>query len=423
MLAIPNMVLGLGLLALGCTGAAAQVAQDAPPPASAVTHALLYDADALANVQGGAARGRNYQGMLRWQISIDGERAWGWPDTSAYINTMALHRAGPVVLTGDAQGVSNMTAPSGVRVEEAWVQRNFRGNRLSALVGRYDLNSEFYRLSSAGLFLNSSFGIGPEFSGSGQGGPSIFPSTSLGVRIEYKPAPNVVLRAAVLDGVPVDREGGGTAAFHSGDGSLVVYEVAWLSRPPAPGKRRDRRFLIGRASELDPYQDKIALGGWHYTAEFDDLSTLDASGQPLRRHGSSGAYLIAEKLLYRAASQGGEKLSGFVQLGTADARVNRFNAYLGMGAVATGFLPSRPTDEFGLALAIARNGNHYLLSQQSQPGPGRATRRTEASIELSYLIQLNSHLSVQPDLQYVIHPGTTALANALALQLRMEIAF
>jgi porin len=221
--------------------------------------------------------------------------------------------------------------------------------------------------------------------------------------------------------VPVDRAGGGTAAFHSGDGLLVVYEVAWLSRPPAPGKQRDRRFLIGRASGADPYQDKIAVGGWHYTAEFDDLSTLDASGQPVRRHGSSGAYLIAEKLLYRSASQAGEKVSGFVQLGTAHARVNRFNAYLGMGAVATGFLASRPADELGLAVAIARNGKHYMLSQQSQPGP--VARRTEATIELSYLSQLNSHLSVQPDLQYVIHPGTTALANALTLQLRMEIAF
>ena len=45
------------------------------------------------------------------------------------------------------------------------------GNRFSALFGRYDLNSEFYRLQSAGLFLNSSFGIGPEFSLSGQNGP------------------------------------------------------------------------------------------------------------------------------------------------------------------------------------------------------------------------------------------------------------
>ena len=38
----------------------------------------------------------------------------------------------------------------------------------------YDLNSEFYRVESGGLFLNSSFGIGPEFARSGAGGPSPF---------------------------------------------------------------------------------------------------------------------------------------------------------------------------------------------------------------------------------------------------------
>src|SRR5437763_14453026 len=128
--------------------------------------------------------------MLRWQISIDGDRAWGLPDTSVYIDTMANHNAGPTVLTGDAQGVSNMVAPPGVRIEEAWLQRNFLGNRLSVLIGRYDLNSEFYRLNPAGLFLNSSFGIGPEFGESGRAGPSIFPDTSLGTRTEYKAAPN-----------------------------------------------------------------------------------------------------------------------------------------------------------------------------------------------------------------------------------------
>lgn len=421
--AIPDMagmMFGIGLYVWGCASAAAQASQTASPPTPAIANALLYDANALANVHGGAKRGINYEGMLRWQISIDGDRAFGWPDTSAYINTMAIHHAGLDELTGDAQGVSNMAAPSGVRIEEAWVQRNFLENRLSALIGRYDLNSEFYRLNSAGLFLNSSLGIGPEFSGSGRGGPSIFPSTSLGLRVEYKPTPNVVIRTAVLDGVPIDREGGGTAAFHSGDGLLIVYELAWLSRPQASGQRQDRRFLIGRASGIDPYEDKIAVGGWHYTADFNDLSALDASGQPVLRQGSSGAYLIADKSLYRSASQTAEKVSGFVQLGTADARVNRFNAYLGLGTVASGFVPGRPTDELGLALAIARNGNHYILSQQ---GSAPATRRTEATLELTYLSQLRSDVSVQSDIQYVIRPNTTATTNALTLQLRMEIAF
>jgi porin len=46
----------------------------------------------------------------------------------------------------------------------------FSRERLSLLGGRYDLNGEFYRLHSAALFLNSSFGMGPEFSQSGPGG-------------------------------------------------------------------------------------------------------------------------------------------------------------------------------------------------------------------------------------------------------------
>lgn len=416
----PSRLLGLGLLAGACAGAAAQSASTAPAPTPAVANTVLYDANALANLQGGASRAGNYQGMLRWQINIDGDRALGWSDTTAYINTMALHRAGAVEPTGDAQGVSNMTGPSGVRIEEAWLQRNFFQDRLSVLVGRYDLNSEFYRLSSAGLFLNSSFGIGAEFAGSGQGGPSIFPATSLGVRIEVKPAPNLVLRAAVLDGVPVDREGGGATAFRGADGLLVVYELAWLRRPRASGQPRPRRFLIGRASSIDPYEDKIAIGGWHYTAAFDDLSALDAKGQPVRRQGSSGAYLVADKSLYRAASQDSKKLSAFLQLGAADARVNRFDTYLGMGVVAAGFVPNRSSDELGLAFAAARNGNHYLLSQQGADTP---VRRAETSVELTYLSQLKSNLSLQSDLQYVIHPDKNASANALTLQLRLEIGF
>jgi porin len=412
------ILLGSALYACACAAAIAQAAPDTPP---ATTSTLIYDANALANVRGGVQRGSDYQGMLRWQTGIDAARAWGWSNTSAYVNVMATHHAGPAVLTGDAQGVSNIAAPSGVRVEEAWLQRSFMEGRLSALVGRYDLNSEFYRLASAGLFFNSSFGVGPEFSASGQGGPSIFPATSLGVRLEYKPAPNVVMRAAVLDGVPVDRTGGGTGAFRGGDGVLVVYELAWMRRPAVSGRPPDRRFLIGRASGLDPYQDKIAVGGWHYTADFDDLSARNPGGLPLRRQGSSGAYLIADRLLYASTAPAPRKIAGFVQLGLGDARVNRFGAYLGMGVVATGLLPARASDEVGLAVAIARNGNHYLLGQQDA---GPAPQRAEATVELTYLSQLTPHVSLQPNLQYVIHPDTvTGTARALTLQLRAEIAF
>ena len=66
-------------------------------------------------------------------------------------------------------------------------------NRLSWLVGRDDLTTEFYRVQSAGMFINSSFGIGPEFAHSGVAGPSLFPTTALGTRVDFKPSANYVI--------------------------------------------------------------------------------------------------------------------------------------------------------------------------------------------------------------------------------------
>jgi porin len=55
---------------------------------------------------------------------------------------------------------------------------------------------------------------------------------------------------------------------------------------------------------------------------------------------------------------------------------------------------------------------------------GLAVTNAEKTIELTYLIQVNSWLALQPDLQYVIAPNTTpAIPNALAFQLRIEMSF
>jgi porin len=274
------------------------------------------------------------------------------------------------------------------------------GNKLSALAGRYDLNSEFYRLQSAGLFLNSSFGIGPEFSGSGAGGPSIFPSTSLGVRLAFKPTPNVVVRGSILDGAPVDRADGSVGAVRRGDGLLLVSEVALLNRGASGDRMETLRFRIG------PYDDKIAAGGWYYTATFDDLSNVDANGTPRQDHGSAGAYVLGDATLFRSKTDRRRRLGGFVEAGLADARVNRFGSYVGAGSVATGPVTTRPADELGVAVALAHNGSGYLNSRRPLGEPAEAF---EATIELTYLAQVASRLALQPDFQYVIHPNTDAL--------------
>jgi porin len=405
-------------------GLGQQALADAAEPAGSaagtwLTPALVYDGSALANLQGGARTGRTYGGDLHLKVAARGDGI-GLPGTSAFVDVLTIHGGRPSRLVGDAQGTNNLEGPSGTQVEEAWVQHNISGSSASVLMGIYDLNSEFYRVAAAGLFLNSSFGVGPEFSQSGIEGPSIFPRTSAGLRVAMKPTPDTVLRGAVLDGVPVARPDGSHAVFRAGDGLLAVLEFAWLSRGGAatapPSGTRDR---IGRYSALLPYDDKLAAGAWHYTSRLADLSDAVSTGAPLMRQGSSGAYILGERLLVGEDAGSGRRLSAFGQAGFADARTNRFSSYLGAGIVGSGWGPMREDDQAGLSIAQARNGSHYLLSQASiHP------RRAETTVELSYLTRVSGHVTVQPDIQYVVHPNTDpALADALVLQLRFEIAY
>jgi porin len=172
---------------------------------------------------------------------------------------------------------------------------------------------------------------------------------------------------------------------------------------------------------LGEYEAKIAVGGWYYTASLDDLSETQPDGQPVRHHGSGGFYALVDRLLYKNPDRPEQKLTGFVQSGIGDERVNRFGSYLGAGLTVSGLLEGRGADEFGLALAYARNGSHYMSLQRMQ---GMSVTNAEKAVEVTYLIQINPWLAVQPDLQYIITPNTTpSIPNALALQLRFEVMF
>ena len=378
-----------------------------------------YTGEVVGNAAGGTRGGAVILGVAGLQLTLRLRPLFGWRGAQVFVFVLGTHGGAPSALVGDVQGVSNLQAPAKLRLEEVWLQQHLFGDRLSWLVGRYDLNTEFYRLQSAALLVNSSFGIGPEFAESGRAGPSIFPNTSLGTRIDFKPFPNMVWRAAVLDGVPVNRPGGGFRPFAAGDGALLVAEVAILSRPDTLGAPRHRRFQIGRRAPR-AYSGKIALGGWYYTARFQDLSERLPSGEPVRHRGSGGAYLLGDRTIWSAGRGGGPAaLSAFVQLGLGDDRVNQVGGYLGGGLTFTAPFAGRAQDQVGLAVASALSGSHYDRAQAAAGTPAAS----ETTLELTYLAQLRSWLAVQPDVQLVIHPGgTSARRDALVPGLRIALS-
>ncbi|MDX2142838.1 MAG: carbohydrate porin [Rhodospirillaceae bacterium] len=369
-------------------------------PAPAVSLAVTYTGDIWANTTGGLKTGEKYLDNLDLTAAIDAEQAFNIPGGTfffygLYNNNTTLSDT----LVGDAQTVSNIDTTTAFRLYEAWYEQQFGDGLGSLKMGLFDLNSEFDAIDTAGLFLSSSHGIGPDFSQTGQNGPSIFPVTSLAARLQFQVTDSVLVRAAVLDGVPGSLVHPRRTAIKLGNG--------------------DSALLVGEI-EADLNGTIAAAGLWHYTAKFDDLIAVDRTGAPLRRGGNTGFYVEAERQV-TAPDNDERGLSVFGRFGVAESEINQFGSYAGAGLSYTGLLAGRPEDQIGLAVAHATNGKTF---RRVQTLAGAPVDKAETSIELTYRAPLTEWLTVQPDAQWVINPGTDpTLKNAFVVGLRFEIGF
>jgi len=361
----------------------------ASAPAWAADNLIQFSAtnisDVLGNVSGGLKRGARLldKGDVTATFQGDDHGAAGWTVFLDGQFTDAADFSGALV--GDAQGISNIDAPAGLRLANAWIAKDFHGKG-GVKAGVVDLNTEFDVQSTAALFLNPSFGIGPDFSQSGQNGPSIFPSTGLGLVGWWLPGGHWQLKAGVFEGAPGDPNHSGrtTFSFTHDEGVLAVAEVR---------------------NQITP-DTVLGLGGWRYTASFDAIDPVRG-----RLSGNAGAYAIVDALLYSAPRKGKEDekagLRGWLRLGIADDRINAIGTTVNGGLVYTAPF-GRMADQAGLSFTHARFGD--AARQAGLLG------QAETTIEATYSFNINEHLNVQPDIQYVMSPsGDASIPNALVL--------
>jgi porin len=398
---LPWLVVAAALwLGTGLARAADEApAADAPAAESepGLSLAAVYTGESWHALSGGVARGSAYVDNLDLQLKLDGG-GHGLPGYSAYLYVLynnGAEFAAPLV--GNLQGISNIEAVPSTRLYEAWVEVPVFGAG-SLRGGLYNLNSEFDVNEVGALFLGPSHGIGTEFAHTGLGGPSIFPVTSLALRYKHEVA-GWRMQGVLLDGVPGDVNDPRRTYVRVGrsDGALYVAEVG---------------RALGRVQGT--------LGAWHYTTVMPDLLDVDGNGDPVQRHGSSGAYVMASGALWSDEGSGRD-LAAFVRYGQADEHVYQTGSYLGFGIASTGPIASRPKDRLGIAVAMAMNGNRFRTAAAAAGAP---VDNAETDFELSYRMILGEHLLVQPDLHYILNPGTDAtLANAWAFGLRFQLAW
>jgi len=371
------------LLAIATAASAAE--------APAVELSATYTGEAWRNLQGGLRRGSVYLENLEAAVDIDAERAVGWRGATARVS--AFWNDDDTLsdrLVGDLQAISNKDSPGGARLYEAWVRQDF--GPAAVKVGVIDLNSELAVNKTATVFVNGAQGLGLDLAQVGENGPSVFPTTGLGVIAEAPIDRHWTVRVGAFDGLPGGFEAPREQMFSVGrhDGILAIAEVVHESDDEA----------------------RFAVGLWSHSAKFDGL---DASTS---RHSSMGGYALVEGPLAR---WGDRRLDGFARLGLAEPTTEEIAAAYSAGLVLRGRLLGFEDEALGLGVTSVQTGGPY---RRTQAALGARVGRHETTVELTYRAQVTPWLAVQPDVQYVINPGADpALKDALVAGLRFEVAW
>jgi porin len=297
----------LYLLQLGVSCLAMAEEPESPESSQPWTLSTVYTADLLRNERGGVAVGNAYLDNLDVSLAVDGERTFGVPGLQLFAYGLYNNSARfSQELSGDAMTASNIDAPRAVRLYEVWADWTFGASDASMRFGLYDLNSEFDTTEARSLFMNSTFGVGHELGQTGHNGPSIFPSTSLALRMAFKPAANWALLVAAFDGVPNDPERPSQTRIRigGGDGALLITEL----------------------QRHGPRLTKVAAGAWHYTEHFERIDdTLLGSPSP-RKDASSGAYVLADLTVWQDPFDTDRQVEAFARVGVASDGVNEFDS-------------------------------------------------------------------------------------------------
>ncbi|HVY13773.1 MAG TPA: carbohydrate porin [Rhodopila sp.] len=395
-----------------------------------ITFSLTETDEVLGNVSGGLRQGAIVEGVTKMGVGFDLEKLLGWKGGSVTVNAYQIHGRGlSANYVGNLMAASNIEAPSGSRLNDLFLEQSLFDDKLNLRIGQFAADEEFLVSDVAGTFINSTFGWPGIYGVDLPNGPA-YPFSAPAVRIRYSPTDKASIQAAVFSGNPLGNDGNPGGIHFPVYGVFAIVEASYSTMP---GK--DDPSLGGN----------YKIGGWYNSLRFDDLH-MDSTGQslassssngtPASHKGDYGLYALMDHQIYRVPGTDDGGLSGFARIAAAPQQDrNAVYFYLDAGATWKGTFPGRDNDVVGLAVAWA-NVSHSLrsldLDANFDSGVDSPIQSSEVVLELTYQAPITPWLTLQPDFQYVFHPGgglpqandpTQALNDAAIFGLRGTITF
>jgi len=406
---------------------------------SGVTFCLHYIGEILGNPTGGVHRGAIYEGRLEMALNLDLEKLVGWSGATIHANAYQIHGRGLSANNlGNIMTVSNTEAERTTRLFDLWLQQTLWEDLVSIRVGQLGVDDEFITSQYGSLFVNSTFGWpGIAAADLPSGGPA-YPLSTPGLRVKVQPTEQWSFMAAVFNGdpagpgpgTPQSRDASGTA-FRVNNDAFIIAEAAY-----SLNQEKDATGLPGT----------YKLGGWYHTGRFADqrfdsaglsLANPGSTGVPAQHRGDYSVYAAIDQMVWREPKTKDEGLGLFLRIAGSPSDRNLVDFYIDGGLNYKGLIPDRGDDVLGLGVAYARIGDAATgLDRDTRlfSGTSRPVRDHEMAVELTYRAQVTPWWTVQPDLQFILHPGghvpdptdptgLRPIRDAVLLGVRTAIAF
>ncbi len=373
-----------------------------------IDYSFAYTSEVLGNISGGVKRGATFEGRFDGQLDVDLEKLSGAKGAALHASFFEIQGRG---LSGnnlfDLLTVSNIEAFPVTRLYEAWVEQKLADGKLALRVGQLAADTEFLVSQTATLFIGSTFGFPTSITDNLPSGGPDYPLATPGFRLKVTPSQDVTLLAALFDGDPAGpyvpgrnqilpqlRDASGTN-FRVQDPPLLIAEA---------------QYAYNQSTGAKGLPGTIKVGYLHHFGTFADTTKPNLAGA---LSGNDGVYGIIDQTIYResgAKSQQGAAV--FLRLVGMPGDRNLVDLYVDGGVAYQGFLANRPDDTFGVSAAYARVSPY--LSRQDQVAGTPLVRDFQALIEVSYQIVVSPGFTIQPDFQYVFHPGAHGVADPLS---------
>jgi porin len=427
-----------------------------------VRFSFSYYGDALANPIGGVTQGPGYDGRFSIIVDADLAKLMGWNGSTFHVSSHDIFGTQfSVTNLTNLMTVSSIEAPSSVRLFNLWFEQKI-GTDLTLRLGQFTASQEFVTSETATLFVNSTFGWPMPYSQDLPSSGPNYPEATPGLRLAWSPNDSFTFRAAVFNGDPagpgpgnpVERDPFGVA-FRVNDPPFFIVEAAyqWGDKRAASQGNPNQEGAVGGTRLQDGAENQLPgtlkLGTWIDSGSFAD-QRLDSSGgllaaaggPPLQHHGNFAVYGILDQQLWGMPYDINRGLSGFVRVSISPSDRNPVDLYVDGGLTFTGPFATRPEDIVGLGLAWGRISpatQAYDRDVNAITGQQVSVRDYELGLELTYQWKLAASWIMQPDLQYIVHPGghiplpasninmsnttNAAVADALVIGLRTIVKF